>query len=301
MLQGKLPGSGGKTIVTCAVTGSDDTTKKNTNVPITPKDIAQSVDEAAKAGAAICHIHVRDPETGREAKDPALFREVVDRIRQNGTNVLINLTSAIGVTLRVDLDTPSIFDDEASDYMAPEDRFVHIKDCVPDICSLDIVNMLYHGQPYLNFPKHLSVLAKAARDIGVKPEIEVFHNGDLWLARDMIADGLFADPPLIQMVLGVKYGAEATTRSMTALIDHMPDGCVWGALGIGAMEFPVLAQSVLLGGHARVGLEDNLYLKKGEPATNAQLVEHAVGIIRSVGSEVASVSDAREILGLQPR
>ncbi|MEE8577112.1 MAG: 3-keto-5-aminohexanoate cleavage protein [candidate division Zixibacteria bacterium] len=170
---------------------------------------------------------------------------------------------------------------------------------MPDVCSLDVPIMNYNDTPYCNLPEHVRVLASRVKEIGVKPEIEAFDVGDLWRTQEYIAEGLFDDPPLIQLCMGVKYGIPATTRGMVAMCDMLPENCVWGAFGIGARQFPMVAQSVLMGGNVRVGLEDNLYLQKGVLATNTQLVERAVEIIERLGSNVSRVSDARKTLNLR--
>lgn len=286
-------------IITCAVTGGADTTARNPHIPVTADEIARNVAEVAAAGATMAHIHVRNPETKLESWRKEDFIAVVDRIRDRGTDIIINLTSAIGTRVTFDSKNPSLLDPENTDFWHPERRLEHIEEALPDVCSLDVPIMNYNDTPYCNLPEHLRALANRAKEIGVKPEIEVFDVGDLWRAHEYIAEGLFADPPLIQLCMGVKYGIPATTRGIVAMCDMLPDNCVWGAFGIGARQFPMVAQSVLMGGNVRVGLEDNLYLEKGVPATNAQLVERAVEIIERLGSNVSSVSDARKALNLR--
>ena len=284
-------------MITCAVTGGADTTGKNPHVPVTADEIAKNVADVAAAGATMVHIHVRDPETGLESWRKEDFIAVVDRIRDQGTEVIINLTSAIGVLVKLDSKDPTSLD--TSDFWHPEKRLEHIEAAMPDVCSLDVPIMNYLDTPYCNLPEHVRVLAGRVKEIGVKPEIEVFDTGDLWRTHDYIQEGLFGDPPLIQLCMGVRYGVPATTRGMVAMCDMLPDNCVWGAFGIGARQMPMVAQSVLMGGNVRVGLEDNLYLEKGVPATNTQLVERAVEIIERLGSNVSTVSDARKALNLR--
>jgi len=286
-------------LVTCAVTGGADTTGRNSNIPVTAEEIARNVAEVAAAGATMAHIHVRDPETRLESWKKEHFIEVVDRIRDQGTDIIINLTSAIGIEIRFDSDNPSQLDPDNTDFWHPERRLEHIEAAMPDVCSLDVPIMNYNDTPYCNLPEHVRILAGRVKEIGVKPEIEAFDLGDMWRTREYIADGLFEDPPLIQLCMGVKYGVSATTRGMIAMCDMLPENCVWGAFGIGAHQMPMVAQSVLMGGNVRVGLEDNLYLEKGIPATNAQLVERAVEIIERLGSNVSTVSDARRALNLR--
>jgi uncharacterized protein (DUF849 family) len=284
-------------ILTCAVTGSGDTRPKNPNVPVTPAEIASDIANAARAGAAIAHIHVRDPATGKESRDPALFAEVARLVRASGVEVLLNFTTAIGTTIAFDREDPRKLA-PGHDFLPPDMRTAHVMAERPDICSLDTANMLIHGEPYLNLPDHCRAIARIARGHGVKPEIEVFHEGDLVLAKELIAEGLFAEPYFVQMILGVRFGTPVTTPAMLNLVSQLPPGAVWSAVGLGAMQMTVLAQSVLLGGHARVGLEDNLWQAKGVPATNASLVEQAVAIIRALGHHPATVEEARGILGM---
>ncbi len=286
-------------MVTCAVTGGADTTGRNPNIPVTAEEIARSVADVAAAGATMAHIHVRDPETKLESWKKEHFVEVVDRIRDQGTDIIINLTSAIGIKIAFDASNPSKLDSEQTDFWLPERRLEHIEAAMPDVCSLDVPIMNYNDTPYCNLPEHVRVLASRVKEIGVKPEIEAFDVGDLWRTQEYIAEGLFDDPPLIQLCMGVKYGIPATTRGMVAMCDMLPENCVWGAFGIGARQFPMVAQSVLMGGNVRVGLEDNLYLQKGVLATNTQLVERAVEIIERLGSNVSRVSDARKTLNLR--
>jgi len=282
-------------IVTCAVTGGADTTGKNPNIPVTPKEIADTVAEVAAAGATMVHCHVRDPETKKES----CFIEVVDRIRDQGTDVIINLTSAIGVMVGFDSNDPVGLDSEVTDFWRPERRLEHIEAAMPDVCSLDVPIMNYGDEPYCNLPKHVRVLAKRVREIGVKPEIEAFDLGDMWRTQSYIEEGLFEEPAMIQLCMGVKYGVPATTRGIVAMCDMLPDDCVWGAFGIGARQMPMVAQSVLMGGNVRVGLEDNLYLEKGVLASNVQLVERAIEIIERLGSNVSTVGNARKALKLR--
>ncbi|MCP4302092.1 MAG: 3-keto-5-aminohexanoate cleavage protein, partial [Gammaproteobacteria bacterium] len=279
-------------MITCAVTGGADTTSRNPHIPVSPEEIARNVSEVAAAGATMAHIHVRDPETRLESWRKEHFIEVVDRIRDQGTDIIINLTSAIGIKITFDSGNPSQLDPDNTDFWHPERRLEHIEAAMPDVCSLDVPIMNYNDTPYCNLPEHVRILAGRVKEIGVKPEIEAFDLGDMWRTYDYIGDGLFDDPPLIQLCMGVKYGVPATTRGIVAMCDMLPENCVWGAFGIGARQFPMVAQSVLLGGNVRVGLEDNLYLEKGVPATNVQLVEGAVEIIERLGSNVSTVGDA---------
>ncbi len=287
-----------KYLITCALTGGGDTTRKNPNVPVTPKEIAQAADDAAKAGAIMVHIHVRNSKTGLESTKTEDFVEVVDRIRQKGTDVIINLTTAIGTDVFFDNKNPSILAPE-TDFWPPERRLEHIEAAMPDVCSLDVPIMNYLDTPYCNLPEHVRFMAKRLQEIKVKPEIECFDLGDMWATQRFIDEGIFDAPPLIQLCLGVKYAVPATPKGMIAMVDMMPENCVWGVLGVGAAQFQMVAQAVLLGGNVRVGLEDNLYLSKGKLATNEALVEKAVEVIQHLGGNVASVKDARKVMNLK--
>jgi len=288
-------------VLTCALTGSADSTAKNRHVPITPEQIARAADDAAKAGATIVHIHVRDPATGKESYDCKLFLEVVDRIRQQGTDVIINLTTAIGVAVAFDADDPSRLNAAKTDFWPPARRLQHIELAMPELCSLDMPIMNFNEEPYINLPEHVRFMATRLRELKVKPEIECFDLGDLWATQRLIDEELFETPPLIQLCMGIRYGAPATTRSLVAMHDLLPARCIWGAFGIGDRQMPMAAQSFLMGGHVRVGLEDNLYLSKGVPATNTQLVERAVEIIERLGGRIATTAEARRLLNLPAR
>jgi uncharacterized protein (DUF849 family) len=287
-----------KIIVTCAVTGSADTPDKNPAVPVTPEQIAASSIDAASAGAAIVHLHVRDPETGRASGDPALFREVTERIRDSGCDVILNLSTGRGARYVPGEYDPSIAA-AGTTLCDPLERIQHVLELRPEICSLDIVTMNRRGFVTMNTPDHLATMATAIRDAGVLPEIEIFDGGNMQLALDMIDDGQLAAPGLFQFCLGVKWGMPANAESVLYLRSMLPTKAQWSAFGIGSGEFPMVALTAVTGGHVRVGLEDNIYLDKGKLApSNATLVERAVTIIHSIGSEVASAAEARKILGL---
>ncbi len=289
-------------IVTCAVTGAGDTADKHPDLPKTPQQIAEAAIEAAKAGAAIAHCHVRDPETGKAARDPALFREVVERIRDSDTNVIINLTAGMGGDWVVDENDPTK-PGPGSDMAGPIERLAHVEEMLPEICSLDCgtLNFGEGNDIYISTPSMLRTMAQRIKDCGVKPELEVFDTGHLRFAKQMIAEGLIEDPPLFQICLGIPWGAEADTASMKAMRDMLPENAQWAGFGISRMEMPMAAQAVLLGGHVRVGLEDNLYLERGVLASNGQLVEKAVKIIELLGARVVGPDEAREKLGLRRR
>ena len=284
-------------IISCAVTGSGETTQLSPYVPVTPKQIADDALAAHAAGAAIVHLHVRHPETGAPSRDIALYREVVERIRDTGSSVVINLTTGIGARFTPDTADPNR---NASSGMAqPADRMNHVLELKPDICSLDIATMNFGQHAFVNTLDHITQIATAVRTAGVKPELEVFDLGHLALARHLQGKGLFAEPVFFQFCLGVPWGAPATPESMQAMKSMLPAGANWSAFGVGAQQFPMAALAIVLGGHVRVGLEDNLYMAKGELAKgNAPLVERAARIIRDLGADVATPADARKILGL---
>lgn len=286
-------------MITCAVTGGADTTSRNPNIPVSAEEIARDVAAVAAAGATMVHLHVRDPETKQESWEKERFVEVVDRIRDQGTDVIINLTTAVGTRVAFDLDNPNQLDASQTDFWHPDRRLEHIEAAMPDVCSLDVPIMNYNDTPYCNLPPHVTHMAKRLQELKVKPEIEAFDVGDLWRTQEYIEEGIFDAPPLIQLCMGVKYGIPATTRGIVAMCDMMPEGAVWGGFGIGPKQMPMVAQCILMGGNVRVGLEDNLYLERGVPATNAQLVERAVEIIERMGSNVTSVADARKTLNLR--
>lgn len=287
-----------KVILTCAVTGGDDTAFKHPAVPVTPKQIAEAAIEAAKAGAAIAHIHVRDPKTGKPSMELELYREVVGRIRESSTDLIINLTTGPGARF-VPADEGVNAAAEGSNLRTPVERVRHIVALRPEICSLDMGSVNFGKGVLINVPKHIEIIAAAIKSAGVKPELEVFDIGHVALALNMISRGLIGPKPVFQAVLGVPWGAPANTETMTLFKTLIPPGSVWAAFGVGRHEFPMVAQSVLLGGHVRVGLEDNLYLDKGVPAkNNTVLVERAVDIVRILGAEIATPTEARNILDL---
>ncbi|PPR65963.1 MAG: 3-keto-5-aminohexanoate cleavage enzyme [Alphaproteobacteria bacterium MarineAlpha3_Bin7] len=288
-----------KTILTCALTGSVTPPKKHLGLPITPKEIAESGIEAAKAGAAIVHIHVRDPEKGIPSMDPELYREVVDRIRDDGTDVVINLTCGHGARLRPS-DPDANDASGTSNVQTPVVRMRHIEENKPEICTLDYGSMNFGDFVIINTPEHLKRMAEIAKKVGSKPELEVFDTGHLRLAKKMIEEGIIDKPPLFQICLGIPWGLEQNSESMIFMRDALPDSSHWASFGIGPGEFPMLAQAALLGGHVRVGMEDNLYLEKGVPTpSNAALVEKGIKILQTLGKEPASAQEAREILGLK--
>ena len=289
------------TILTCALTGAGDTTAKNPAVPVTPEEIAISGIAAARAGAAIIHIHVRDPETRLGSMNVDDYREVVERVRDSGVDVVINLTTGPGARFVPGDPDPKIAG-PGSTITTPERRVEHILALRPEICSLDMGSMNFGPHVFANIPAHLSTMAASIREAGVKPELEVFEAGHIQLAAKMVADGAFDAPQLFQIVLGVPWGAPATPEAMVFMRNQLPSGANWAGFGIGRNEFPFVALAAMLGGHCRVGLEDNLYLEQRVLApSNAALVEKAVRILTLTGATVATAQQTREMLGLRGR
>lgn len=288
-----------KIIITCAVTGGGDTVDKHPAIPVTPKQIAQAAIDAHAAGAAIAHIHVRDPETGKRCADPALFREVVERVKDSGCNVILNLTSGEGGRYVPRLDDPQK-PAPGSNAIAPELRVRHILELRPEMCTLDVATMNFGDGVFMNTPSHLKVLAELIRESGAKPEIEVFDLGHLELAKNMLRQGLLDPEPLFQLCMGISWGAPATIEGLLAMRQGLPADAAWASFGVARAQFPIVAHAALIGGHVRVGLEDNLYIEQGVLARdNAQLVEKAVQIIRLLGFEPASSDEARQMLKLR--
>jgi 3-dehydrocarnitine:acetyl-CoA trimethylamine transferase len=288
-------------VVTCAVTGAGDTVGRHPGVPVTPGQIAAAAIEAAEAGAAIAHCHVRDPATGKGARDPALFREVVERIRASGTDVVINLTAGMGGDLEIGSGEEPLRFGPASDVAGPLERLAHVDELRPEICSLDCGSLNFGDGNFvvINTPEQLRTGARRIRELGVRPELEIFDTGNLSFAKQMLAEGLIEQPPLFQLCMGIPWGMPADAKLMKAVVDLLPAGANWSAFGIGRMQMPVVAQTVLLGGNVRVGLEDNLYLERGVPASNGQLVEKAVRIVEALGARVLGPAEARAKFGLK--
>ncbi|MGX1912971.1 3-keto-5-aminohexanoate cleavage protein [Streptomyces phaeochromogenes] len=289
-------------IITCALTGAGDTVRKSPHVPVTPEQIARSAVEAADAGAAAVHIHVRDPETGAPSRDPRLYREVVERIRETGTNVVVNLTAGMGGDLVIDPEEP-LRHLPGTDLVGGLDRLPHVEDLLPDICTLDCGSLNFGdgSNLYVSTPDMLRTGARRIQELGVRPELEIFDTGHLWFAKQLRTEGLLDDPTVFQLCMGIPWGAPADPGVLQSMVNMLPEGAQWASFALGRMQMPWVAQSVLLGGHVRVGLEDNLYLGKGVKATNAQLVERAVTIVEAMGARVATPDEARLRLGLKPR
>ena len=291
--------------ITCPVTGAGATTDKSDKVPVTPKQIAESAIEAAKAGAAIVHLHVRDPKTGIGSRDVALYKEAVDRIRSSGTDVVINLTAGMGGDLVLgDPERPMPPKTKGTDMAGATERLAHVAALLPEICTLDCgtMNFLAGGDYILvNSVDMLRAMAKIMLELGVKPECEVFDTGQLWQVKALMKEGLLPDPVLIQLCMGIPYGAPADVNTFMAMVNTMPAGAVWSSFAISRMQLPWVAQSVLAGGNVRVGLEDNIWLGKGIKATNGALVERAQTILAAMGVAVMGPADVRKKLRLVKR
>ncbi|MBL3803071.1 3-keto-5-aminohexanoate cleavage protein [Streptomyces sp. BRB081] len=289
-------------IITCALTGAGDTVRKSPHVPVTPEQIARNAVEAAAAGAAVVHIHVRDPETGGPSRDPKLYREVVERIKETGTDIVINLTAGMGGDLVIDPDDP-LTHLPGTDLVGGLERLPHVEDLLPDICTLDCGSLNFGdgSNLYVSTPDMLRAGARRIQELGVRPELEIFDTGQLWFAKQLLAEGLLDDPTVFQLCMGVPWGAPADPGVLQSMVNMLPDDARWASFALGRMQMPWVAQSILLGGHVRVGLEDNLYLGKGNKATNAQLVERAVTLTESIGARVATPDEARATLGLKAR
>lgn len=291
--------------ITCAVTGAGDSTGRSDKVPVTPAQIADAAIEAARAGAAVAHIHVRNPQTGKGARDPALYAEVMERVRAADVDVIINLTAGMGGDLvSGSTEQPLPPNAAGTDMAGATERLAHVRRLLPEICTLDCGSMNFAaGGDYVmvNTPDTLRAMAKQVRTLGVKPELEVFDTGHLVMVKDMIGDGLLDDPVLIQLCMGIPYGAPDDPLSLMAMVHALPPGAVFSAFSIGRMQLPYAAMAALAGGHVRVGLEDNLYLGRGQLATNGQLVERAATILTTMGARILGPADVRKKLNLTKR
>ena len=290
--------------ITCAVTGSGDTTGKSDKVPVTPEQIAASAIDAAKAGAAVVHCHVRNPETGAPSRDVELFREVTERIRDAEIDVVLNLTAGMGGDLVLGgVETPLPPDAAGTDMAGASERLRHIADCLPELCTLDCGTMNFGHGDYImtNSTAMLVEMATQMKALGVKPEIEAFDTGHLWFARHLGDQGHIDMPALVQLCRGLPGGAPDDLNTLMAMVINVPEDWVFSAFSIGrnAMAYP--AAAILAGGNVRVGLEDNIYLSRGVFATNAQLVERAVNVIENMGASVIGPEAVRNQLGLTKR
>ena len=287
-------------IISCAVTGSGDTAKKHPNLPITPKQIAEASIEAAKCGAAIAHIHVRE-NSGKPSRNLEYYKETADRIRSSDTDVVINFTTGMGGDFEVgDGKDPLNPPGENTDMIHALERLEHVEELLPEICTLDCGSLNFgdSNMLFVHTPIQLRLAAKKMQELGVKPEMEAFEMGHLWFANQLYKEGLINDPPMYQICLGIPWGAPANTSSMKVMADMIPKGAVWAGFGIGKKQMPMAAQSVILGGNVRVGLEDNLYLEKGVFASNGQLVEKASRIVLDLGAKILTPAQVRKKLKL---
>jgi uncharacterized protein (DUF849 family) len=287
-----------RVIITCAVTGNITTREQHPQLPVTPREIADAALEAAEAGAAIVHIHVREPETGKPSMELGYYSEVVERIREQNAALILNLTTGLGGRFIPSEDDPKVAA-PGTTLTVPERRVAHVAALKPEICTLDLNTMNSGKEVVINTPRNVTKMANVIREAGVKPELELFDSGDLQLALDLMRQGVLDAPGMFSFVLGVKYGFPATPETMLYARNMLPAGAQWTGFGIGKAEFPMVAQSYLLGGHLRVGLEDNVYLAKGALApSNAALVKRAREIVEPMGARIATPQEAREILGL---
>ncbi|WFU51658.1 3-keto-5-aminohexanoate cleavage protein [Sinorhizobium terangae] len=287
--------------ITCAVTGGGDFAAKSPHVPVTPLEIADSALEAHEAGAAIVHLHVRDPETRLGSRDIGLYRELVTIIRERNKDVIINLTGGMGGEILFGSASSPIPLAVGTDFVGPTQRMEHILELKPEIASLDTGSLNFDDSLYATTPTWLREMADSYKEASVLPEIEVFELGHIELAKQLIKEERISRPPLFQLCLGIKYGAPATPDAMMAMRNALPSNATWAGFGLGAMQLPMAAQAVLMGGNIRVGLEDNLYLERGVLATNAQLVAKARQIAEAMGARIRSALETRTLLNLQPR
>jgi uncharacterized protein (DUF849 family) len=291
--------------ITCAVTGAGDSAGRSDKVPVTPAQIADAAIEAARAGAAVAHIHVRDPATGKAARDPALYAEVVERIRASGVDVVLNLTAGMGGDMVFgSVEQPLPPNPAGTDMAGATERLAHVRALLPEICTLDCGSMNFvAGGDYVmvNTPDTLRAMARQVQALGVKPELEVFDTGHLVMVKDLLREGLLDDPPLIQLCMGIPYGAPDDPLTLLSMVHQLPPGAVFSAFSIGRMQLPYAAMAALAGGNVRVGLEDNLYLGRGVLASNGQLVERAATILTAMGARVLGPQAVRDKLKLRKR
>ena len=290
--------------ITCALTGAGDTTGRSDQVPVTPEQIARAGVEAARAGAAAIHVHVRDPETGGPARAPALYREVVERVRDSGVDVVLNLTAGMGGDLTLgSAARPLPFSLAGTDLAGAEERLAHVTELRPEICTLDCGTMNFGEGDYImaNTPAMLADMARRVRSLGVRPEIEIFDTGHLVLAKWLVEQGLIDEPVMVQLCMGIPWGAPDDIPTLMSMVNNLPAGWTFSAFSISRNQLPYVALAVLAGGNVRVGLEDNIWLKKRVLATNPALVERAAAIVENMGARVIGPEALREKLSLQKR
>lgn len=289
--------------ITCAVTGSGSSQDRSPHVPRSPKQIADSAIDAAKAGAAVVHCHVRDPESGAPSRDLTYYREVTDRIRDADVDVVLNLTAGMGGDMVFGATESPLPTVAGTDMIGATERVAHIAECLPEICTLDCGTMNFAEADYVmtNTPGMLTAMGTMMTELGVKPEIEAFDTGHLWYAKQLVKDGVLDSPALVQLCMGVPWGAPDDLNTFMAMVNNVPDDWTFSAFGLGRNQMAIAAASVLAGGNMRVGLEDNLWLEKGVLATNAQLVERAVSLVENLGARIIGPAQVRENLGLTKR
>jgi len=287
--------------ITCAVTGSGSSQDRSPHVPRSPEQIAESAIDAARAGAAVVHCHVRDPETGVPSRKLEFYREVTDRIRSSDVDVVLNLTAGMGGDLVFGGGENPLPPGAGTDLVGPSERVAHIAECLPELCTLDCGTMNFAEADYVatNTPGMLRAMGQMMTDLGVRPEIEAFDTGHLWFAKQLVEEGILNDPALVQLCMGIPWGAPDDLNTFMAMVNNIPDQWVFSAFSISRNQMPFVAAAVLAGGNVRVGLEDNLWLDKGVLATNAQLVERSVSIIENMGSKVIGPQEVREMLDLK--
>ena len=287
--------------ITCAVTGAGDTVDRHPAIPVTPEAIAAAAVEAAKAGAAIAHVHVRDPETGKGSRRVEYYKEVLERVRESGVDVIVNMTAGMGGDLSFGPgEAPLPLDEAGTDMVGPMERLIHVEQIRPEICTLDCGSMNFGDGNYVmtNTPDMLRAKARRVRELGVKPELEVFDSGHLWFVKQLVEEGLIEGSPMIQLCMGIPYGAPADLNAFMGMVNNLPAGAVWSSFAISRMQMPWVAASVLAGGNVRVGLEDNLYLDRGVYASNEHLVERAAEILVRMGVTLLGPAETRAKLGL---
>lgn len=288
--------------ITCAVTGAGDSTGVSDKVPVTPEQIANSAIEAAQAGAAVVHIHVREPATGKGSRNPDYYREVVERVRASETDVVLNLTTGMGGDLVLGaIEQPLPVDQAGTDMAGATERMVHVRELLPEICTLDCGTMNFAaGGEYImvNTPGMVREMARQMKDLGVKPEVEIFDTGDLVLLNELVKEGIVDDPSMVQLCMGIPYGAPNDPLTMAAMVNNLPPGAVFSAFSIGRFQLAYAAQAVLFGGNVRVGLEDNVYLSKGVLASNGDLVTRARTVLEAMNVRIKTPQEVRDELGL---
>ncbi len=290
--------------ITCAVTGSGSTQDRSPHVPRSPQAIAESAIDAAKAGAAVVHCHVRDPESGAPSRDINLYKEVTERIRDSDTDVVLNLTAGMGGDIVFgSTENPLPLDAAGTDMVGASERVAHLAACLPEICTLDCGTMNFSEADYVmtNTPGMLKAMCTKMIELGIRPEIETFDTGHLWFAKELAREGVLPSPALVQLCMGVPWGAPNDLGTFLAMVNQVPADWYWSAFSLGRDQMPYVASSVLAGGNVRVGLEDNLFLSKGVLATNAQLVERAVTLIEGMGSRIMGPEAVRDKLNLTKR